>query len=135
MFYLDYLNQMFVKFNLQGQFWNPQDKQIWELSLVLIIDQNLKELLNKTQYQFIAGVKEYLTKSKISNSFCRYCIYARRAKNKFKKDKALHKSSQIKILRNVFCETFDPLSNNTKDTTEDGLDSRELLLTKNFTSF
>ena len=40
-FVLDYLRQILVKSNFQGQFWNPQDVQIPKLSLVLIIDQDL----------------------------------------------------------------------------------------------
>ena len=42
-FVLDYLRQILVKSNFQGQFWNPQDVQIPKLSLVLIIDQDLQE--------------------------------------------------------------------------------------------
>ena len=57
-FNLDYLRQFFFKFNFQGQFWYPLVEQIPELSLVLMIDQKLKELSNKTKYQFLAGVKE-----------------------------------------------------------------------------
>ena len=40
-FVLDFLSQIWVKSNFQGQFWNPQDVQIPKLSLVLIIDQEL----------------------------------------------------------------------------------------------
>ena len=59
-FDLHQLMQILVKFNFQGQFQNPQDEQIPKLSLVLIIDKDLQELLIKTKYVFITRVKDSL---------------------------------------------------------------------------
>ena len=47
------------KYNSAQPSSQHQDQQIPKLSLVLMIDQNLKELLNKTKYQFLVGGKEY----------------------------------------------------------------------------
>ena len=47
-FYLQYLSQIFIKFNFQGVFQNPQDVQISKLSLVFKIDQDLWEKKTKT---------------------------------------------------------------------------------------
>ena len=40
---LKYLSQNFIKFNIQGVFWNPQDEQISKLILVIKFDQDLME--------------------------------------------------------------------------------------------
>ena len=47
-FYLQYLSQIFIKFNFQGVFRNPQDVQISKLSLIFKIDQDLWEKKTKT---------------------------------------------------------------------------------------
>ena len=40
---MDQLSLTLIYSATQGVFWNPQDKQILKLSLVLMIDQDLKE--------------------------------------------------------------------------------------------
>ena len=47
-FNLQYLSQIFIKFNNQGVFWNPQDVQIPKLSLKFKIDQDFMEKKTKT---------------------------------------------------------------------------------------
>ena len=47
-FNLEYLSQNFIKFNIQGVFWNPQDEQISKLILVIKFDQDLMEKKRKT---------------------------------------------------------------------------------------
>jgi len=47
-FNLKYLSQNFIKFNIQGVFWNPQDEQISKLTLVIKFDQDLMEKKRKT---------------------------------------------------------------------------------------
>ena len=45
-FNLEYFWQIFIKFNNQGQFWNPHDKQIEisKLSLIFRFDEELTEI-------------------------------------------------------------------------------------------
>ena len=49
-FNLEYLSQNFIKFNIQGVFWNPQDEQISKLTLVIKFDQDLMEKKRKTSW-------------------------------------------------------------------------------------
>ena len=48
MFYLQYLSQIFIKFNFQGVFLNPQDLQILKLSLKFNFEQDFMEKNGKT---------------------------------------------------------------------------------------
>ena len=50
MFNLKYLSKNFIKFNIQGVFWNPQDEQISKLTLVIKFDQDLMEKKRKTSW-------------------------------------------------------------------------------------
>ena len=47
-FNLEYLSQNFIKFNIQGGIWNPQDKQIPKLTLGIKFDQDLIEKKRRT---------------------------------------------------------------------------------------
>ena len=49
-FNLKYLSKNFIKFNIQGVFWNPQDEQISKLTLVIKFDQDLMEKKRKTSW-------------------------------------------------------------------------------------
>ena len=40
-----YLHHFFIKCNNQGQFWNPQEKPILKLSLVVRFDKEMTEIL------------------------------------------------------------------------------------------
>ena len=45
LFNCQYLRQFFIKLSNQGQFQNPQEKQILKLSLVVRFDKELTEIL------------------------------------------------------------------------------------------
>ena len=45
-FNLEYLSQKFLKFKKQGQFQNPHDEQISELSLIITFGIKLTEIFN-----------------------------------------------------------------------------------------
>ena len=96
-----------VKFNFQGQFWNPQDEEIPKLSLVLMIDQNLMELLNKTKYQFLPGVKEQL-KAKYP-TLSASTVYSLQ---RFFWSTKLIEVSYLKLWRPHSCYQFDIQENN-----------------------
>ena len=64
-FNLEYLSQNFIKFNCQGMFWNPQDKQISKLTLVITFDQDLMEKKRKTSCLILAVYYCIITKSTI----------------------------------------------------------------------
>ena len=54
-FNLEYLSQNFIKFNIQGVFWNPQDEQTSKLTLVIKFDQDLMEKKRKTSCLILAA--------------------------------------------------------------------------------
>ena len=52
-FNLKYLSQNFIKFNIQGVFWNPQDEQISKLTFLFEFGEDLMEILTKNKlYSF-----------------------------------------------------------------------------------
>ena len=62
LFNCQYLRQFFIKLSNQGQFQNPQEKQIPKLSLVVRFDKELMEILT---------VKEKASVFEVSTFFCR----------------------------------------------------------------
>ena len=62
LFNLQYLGQIFIKSNNQGQFRNPQDELISKLSLLARFDKDLAEILE---------VEEKASISKSYHFFCR----------------------------------------------------------------
>ena len=55
-----YLCHFFIKCNNQGQFWNPQEKLILKLSLVVGFDEELMEILTVKEKASIFELTTFL---------------------------------------------------------------------------
>ena len=61
LFNCQYLRQFFIKLSNQGQFQNPQEKQILKLSLVVRFDKELTEILTVKEKASVFEVSTFLS--------------------------------------------------------------------------
>ena len=73
-FNLKYLSKNFIKFNIQGVFWNPQDEQISKLTLVIKFDQDLMEKKRKTSWLILTDTGCMSLKSTCWQIFAFVCL-------------------------------------------------------------
>ena len=67
LFNCQYLRQFFIKLSNQGQFQNPQEKQILKLTLVVRFDKELMEILAVKEKASVFEVSTFFLSARVEN--------------------------------------------------------------------